>query len=807
MKRIFLSTIVAFAVITASNAQNAASVIGKVIDNTGKPLSSVIVSLLKVSDSALIKAAVTNNEGQFEIYRSVPGNYLLAYTSLGYAKIYFGPIKLEAGVALSVDQITMHPNVKKLQDVTVTSSKPLIEIKADKMIFNVENNITATGGNALEILQKSPGVQVDNNDNISMKGKSGAKIYIDGKPTQLDGTHLAGYLKSINSNDVEAIEMISNPGAKYDASGNAGIINIRLKKNKTFGSNGTATAGLVQGITPKGNAALNMNYRNKSINLFGNAGISKGINENGLNLYRLQKDTLYDQTSITRKNENAYNLKGGADFFINRNSTFGVLVTANYTDNESQSTSSTGISYNPTKTFFKTLNAFNTIPETRTNVNSNINYRYADTSGIEVNFDADYGLFRAKGKSYQPNFYIDGNGAPLYQVINRNNAPIDIDIYSSKVDVELPIWKGKLGFGAKFSYVKTANTFEFFNDLNGTVIKILSRSNDFTYKENVNAAYFNYQGHLGTKWNFQLGLRSEQTNSKGVLNRADGIVQADNTVIRNYVDLFPSAALTWDISAGQNLNLAYSRRIDRPSYQDLNPFENKHDELTYQKGNAFLRPQYTDNIELRYTFMSMVNASIGYTHVKDYATATTDTTGNATFLQVKNLATQQILNFNLGTPIPIAKWWSGYANFWYNYQIFEGKIGDNEFKRQVPLYGVFMQNTFTLGNDYSAQISGWLNGPRIWGGTWRVKSQGGVDIGVKKEIFRKTATIKLVVTDIFRTNPWTATNEFGGLNINGSGNWESRTARLSFTYRFGNNQVQAGRKRQTSLENEANRIK
>ncbi len=256
-----------------------------------------------------------------------------------------------------------------------------------------------------------------------------------------------------------------------------------------------------------------------------------------------------------------------------------------------------------------------------------------------------------------------------------------------------------------------------------------------------------------------------------------------------------------------SLSLTYSRRIDRPTYQDLNPFENKLDELTYQKGNAFLRPQYTDNIELTHTFLGFINTSVGYSYVKDYATQVTDTVKNATYVQQKNLATQQIINFNIGSSLPIKKWWNGYANFWYNYQMFDGSIGANTVNVDIPSYGAYMQHSFTLGKEYTAEISGWYNGPSVWGGTWRTKPQGGVDVGLQKQLLKKKATIKISATDIFFTAPWKATNDFGGTYIRGGGAWESRTFRVNFSWRFGNSQVKSSRQRKTGLESEANRIK
>ncbi len=809
MRKIFLPILVLLLAFSQqSMAQAPAKVSGKVTDNKNKALSAVTISLLQASDSSLVKADVSNASGQFELAANKAGKYLLSYTLVGFTKTYSEAFDLKENESFTAKEIALAPSAVKLQGVTVTSKKPMIEVKADKTIFNVEASINATGSNALELLQKSPGIQVDNNDNISMKGKTGVRVYVDGKMTQLDTKDLAAYLKGINSNDIEAIEMISNPSAKYDASGNAGIINIRLKKNKKFGTNGSVNLGFVQGVTPKGNGSLNLNYRDKKINLFGNVGTNIGRYQNTLDFFRVQKDSIYDQHTVMKSDNKDLNIKAGADYFINNRNTIGVLATTNFGKNEWTSVGATGIYYNPTGEFVKSLKALNSIPGKRTNANFNLNYRFADTSGTEVNFDADYGLFRGTGRSFQPNNYYDKNNSLLYSVVNRNYTPTDIDIYTAKIDAERRLGKGKLGFGVKTSFVNTRNTFDFFNDDSlGKPVKVLERSNSFNYRENVNAAYVNYNRQLNSKWSLQAGLRMEQTNSKGTLARADGLLQNDNTVKKSYLDLFPSAALSWTINQKHTLSFTYSRRIDRPTYQDLNPFENKIDELTYQKGNAFLRPQYTNNVELTHTFKGFINTSVGYSHVKDFATEATDTTGNATFLQQKNLAQQQIINFNIGAPLPIKKWWNGYANFWYNYQIFDGVIGTNKVNVNLPSYGAYLQQSFTLGNNYTAEISGWYNGPSVWGGTWKTKAQGGVDVGVQKQLFSKKATIKVSATDIFHTAPWKATNDFGGLYINGGGSWESQTVRVNFSWRFGSNQIKSSRERKTGLETESRRIK
>lgn len=793
----------------AKDKQNSAAIKGFVQDEKGKAIIAATVTLYKTNDSSLVKTDITNASGAFEFPTLSGGGYFIRISAVGNNNYESSPVTLVNGQQYELPAVALKPVSKELSGVVVKAKKPLIEIRADKTVFNVEQSINATGSNALELLQKSPGVQVDNNDNISMKGKTGVKIYVDGKMMQLDTKDLADYLKSINSNDIEAIEMISNPSAKYDASGNAGIINIRLKKNKKYGTNGSVNLGLVQGITPKGNGSLNLNYRDKLINIFGNAGVSQGRYENEFDLYRIQNDTLFDQKSQHISNRKNANIKAGVDYFLNSKSTIGFMVNTNFSDDRWHSSSNTGISYVPTGAYVKTLKAFNTIPNSRTNANMNVNYRYADTSGREINFDGDYGLFRGTGSSYQPNYYYDANGNLMNTFIYRNYTPTDIDIYTDKVDAQQKAFRGVLGYGAKFSYVKTKNTFDFYNEKDSKPELDKTKSNRFAYTENVNAAYVNYQRELNKKWSLQAGLRAEQTNSEGDLTRTDGQQQADDNVKRHYFDLFPSGALTFNINDKNTLGLTYSRRIDRPTYQDLNPFENKLDELTYEKGNAFLRPQYTNTIELTHTFKGMVNTTVGYSHVKDYATQVTDTANkNATYVQQQNLATQQQFSASIGSPIPIAKWWNGYANIWYNYQVFDGKIGNTAINRGYSLYGLYMQNTFTLGKKgTSAEISGFYNGPNVWGGTWRTKAQGGMDLGLQQQLFKKAATLKLSFTDVFHTMPWSASSDFGGLKIKASGAWESRTFRVSFNYRFGSSEVKQSRQRKTGLESEAGRIK
>jgi hypothetical protein len=274
---------------------------GFVKDEKGKAIASASITLQQAKDSAIVKLSVTDKEGNF-IYNNISaGKYFVSVVAVGYQKQTSAVFELGT-IDFIVPAFSLQKAVKQLEGVTVTSKKPMIEVKADKTIVNIEGSINAQGSDAFELLRKSPGVTVDRDDNISLSGKNGVQIYIDGKPSPLSGKEFTDFLRSLNSNQIESIELITNPSAKYDAAGNAGIINIKLKKNKAYGTNGSVNAGYGIGIYGKYNAGLTLNHRNNNVNLFGNYSFNNSTNENNMNLYRQQLDTLFDQKgTMTQK--------------------------------------------------------------------------------------------------------------------------------------------------------------------------------------------------------------------------------------------------------------------------------------------------------------------------------------------------------------------------------------------------------------------------------------------------------------------------------------------------------------------------
>lgn len=790
----------------------AQQITGTVKDANGKPVGSANVALLKAPDSAIVKLAVSDQSGVYRFAGIKEGKYMTSITYVGYQTVYSAPFDVAGNGTLALPEVSLTKLTGNLKNVVVTAKKPMIEVKADKTIVNVENSINAVGSDALELLRKSPGVLLDKDDVISLAGKNGVQVYIDGKPSPLTGADLAAYLKTLQSSQIEAIEIITNPSAKYEAAGNGGIINIRLKKNKAFGTNGTVTGGYNIGIYPKYNGGFSLNHRDRKINVFGNYNYNNSHNESFMNLYRVQLDTLFDQKSTMQFFNKSHNFKGGLDYFASKNSTIGVMVNGNISDNTFKNYSRTVISDNKTGVVDRILVADNSNISDRENVNFNLNYRYADSLNRSLNIDADYGIYNIKSDQYQPNYYYDPTGTTIEsQYIYNMIAPSEIDIYSAKADYEQDFKKGRLGFGGKVSYVQTTNNFDRYNVYNSGKIMDSLRSNDFNYKENINALYVNYNRQLKGGIMIQAGLRMENTNAEGTstgyTSSNGGYTTYDSTFNRNYTDFFPSAAVTFNKNPKNQWTINYSRRIDRPAYQDLNPFEFKLDEYTFQKGNTLLRPQYTNSISVTNTFNYRFTTTLNYSHVNDVFSQLIDTTEKSkSFITKKNLAEQDIISLNISIPFQY-KWYSVFANINSYYTHYKADFGEG---RTVDLdafaMNLYVQQSFKLGKTTTAEVNAFYTSPSIWQGTFESKAMGGIDAGIQQTMLKSKLTMKATVTDIFQTMRWGGTSNFAGQYIKTNGGWESRQLRVSMVYRFGNTQVKAARQRKTAADDESKRV-
>ncbi|MBK8052650.1 MAG: outer membrane beta-barrel protein [Saprospiraceae bacterium] len=402
-------------------------------------------------------------------------------------------------------------NAKQLEEVVVTAQRALIEVKADRTVFNVQGTINSAGENGLNLLRKAPGVLVDNNNSISVLGRAGVLLYVDGKRVPLTGDDLTNYLENLTSEQIDKIDIITNPGSKYEAQGNAGIIDIRLKKDKNLGSNGSVSTTYGHGRYGTGNFNANGNYRNKILNTFGGVGYNQGVRWNEMIFDTYQNGIRLLETNRSTNDYNGVNGRWGTDFFLNKKSTLGFLVSGqvNGSDNASNNRTMISAESNPNK-IDSILTAPNTSDNKRKQATFNLNYAYVSGKN-RLNIDADYGTFRNEADHFQPNYYFNsGESNIISQNINSYNTPVKIDIATAKADFETELFGGNVGVGTKFSNVATDNTFLFFNIKNNVSARDDRRSNQFKYHENVYAGYLNYSKNINAKWNASAGLRVEK---------------------------------------------------------------------------------------------------------------------------------------------------------------------------------------------------------------------------------------------------------------------------------------------------------
>ncbi|MGN6510211.1 MAG: TonB-dependent receptor domain-containing protein, partial [Chitinophaga sp.] len=599
---------------TPAPANEKGTITGIVLQTGNKPMEFATVTLLKVTDSSLVKGAIADIEGKY-FFEGIPeGRYIVAAANMGFKKSYSKPLKVN-GAPVKVPAILLSEQTRQLKAVNVTGKRPFIEQRADKMVVNVENSIVAAGGTALEVLQQSPGIQVDKDDNISMRGKNGVIIMIDGKPTNMTPQDVALLLKNMPSSNIDQIELIANPSAKYDAAGNAGIINIKLKKNSSFGTNGSVTGTYSQGTLPRGNGGLNLNHRNKRFNVYGSYNYNYNRQFEALDLYRDNIENngriVFDQHSYIDKTSQYHGAKGGIDWFLNKNHTIGVMVNVAGNRWNGDGKSETWIGNGE-----RVDSSLRTLTDNHRQMDRqsyNFNYRgQLDTTGKEINIDLDYSRNAENTQATLYSGYMDAFGKTYFRGdTTRSLQPSVINIKTAKIDYTHPLKNdAKFEAGIKISFVESDNDSRFDSLRFGNWEYDYNRSNYFIYKENVNAAYLNFSKQF-KKFGVQAGLRAEQTHVKG---NSVTLKQLNDTT---YLNFFPSIFFSYSASKDHQWGLSFSRRLQRPSYDDLNPFEFYLDRYTKAGGNPNLRPQYSSNFDLTHTFKSFLCTAIGYSHTTD----------------------------------------------------------------------------------------------------------------------------------------------------------------------------------------------
>ncbi len=745
-----------------------------------QPAAGATVELFNAATSILVKAAIADDKGEAVFNNLTPGEYRFKITNTGYQPQttinYTFPATTKATITLQQSGT--------LQTVSVVGKKPFVQHTQGKVIINPEASVTNTGTSVLEVLEKSPGVMVDKNGNISLQGKAGVMIMIDDKPTYLSGTELSNLLGGMSSTQVEQIELITNPSAKYDASGNAGIINIKTKKNKQKGFNGSFTTAYGQGRYPKNNNSLLLNYRNGKFNAF--LTYSMAYNKYYTDIYALRKYYDANNNVIGKLDQptvftgHVFNnvIKTGFDYYATSKTTIGLTLGGISSKRPGNSeafatwlNAGGGID-SAIGTYSKSDNRFK-------NASVNLNLKHAFTKTQDLSVDVDWLKYDIVNKQYFNN-KLQANGG--YNEASQGDIPATIKIFSAKADYTNRFGKdAKLESGWKSSHIATDNLaeYEFFD---GTWKPDYDKSNHFLYTENIHALYSSLEKkykHITA----QVGLRYEYTSYKA--NQLGNIMRKDSSFSRNYNGLFPSGYVTYEIDSSNALTFTAGRRIDRPAFQKLNPFVFIINKYTYQRGNPFFLPQYTWNMELSHQYKQLLTTTVSYSIIKNYFSQLFVNEGGDILTYTEGNVGRM---YNIGVSVAVQaapfKWWSLTGQAMFNYKELKGNVG-NDYNSTVKQLNISMNNQFRIGKIYAGELSGYYTTKARNDLQELLYPTGQMSIGVSRPVLKKKGTLKMSMRDIFYTQAMEGLTQFVGADEYFIVKRDSRVFNIAFTYRFG----------------------
>ncbi|MBX7243029.1 MAG: TonB-dependent receptor [Bacteroidia bacterium] len=779
-------------------AQSPVTVSGRIKDAEARPVEGAIVMLYRVSDSLCIKTALSEADGKYELTAIHPVPVFFTVTHQLFKEYRSGlltPASLQSDFLLP-DILLESAGEMQTQDVVITATVPFIQRKTDRIVVNPDALIGNSGTTALEVLEKSPGVQVDANGLISLRGKQGVMVLIDDKPTYLSSTDLANYLKSLPSASLATIELMTNPPAKYEAEGNAGIINIRLKKTKKEGLNGSISTSYGQGFYARSNNSLVLNYRINKFNFFTNSSFNINNSYQDLTIKRTYSsasgvlNTIFRQRTFIKKEMQSANVKFGVDYYASKKSTFGIVLSG-FRNNEGHTTSNLARIYDGQSFLQNSVTAYN--PSTRIFKNgaANLNYLYKlDTLGREITINTDYiGYDSRQNQSLLSNTYLPDN-----TFVSKTNLvselPAAIGIWSAKIDYVMPLKKDvTFESGVKTSLVNTKNIAQFWDEENGALTVNNDFSNNFTYRENINSAYIN-GSKTGKRFSAQLGLRFENTQIKGIqLGNASG--NNDSTFVRSYSSLFPTTYLTCNLDSASvhQLGFSYGRRIERPDYQSMNPFTYPLDRFTLYAGNPFLQPTYSHNLELSHTYKNSITTTFLFSVARNVISETIEQNTNIFYSRPGNIGKQYASGITVDAGFPITKWWTLQFHAEAIYNDFQGELY-NLMLRNKGWFAYFGPvNQFQFKHQWSAELAGSIQSS-VPSAQFVTIPVWGMRAAVAKQWMKGKLSTKLSINDMFYT--FQPGGDIKSL-YNSTAEWKSyldtRVLTVSLSYRFSSGQT------------------
>lgn len=791
MKSFIIAICTVFLTVYALAQPTGKTISGQVKDIQNEPVAGATLQLRNASDSVLIQTKTARDNGRFEFASLPDGVYILTITATSTQPYSSAPLTLAGDRArLVLPAIILLPQKKTdLKEVVVTAKKPLIEQDIDKTIVNVEAMISSATSNTLEVLEKTPGITVDANGEISLNGATGVNVLIDGRPTYMSGRDLAAYLRSLPGSLLDKIELMTNPPAKYDANGGA-IINIRLKRKRTQGYAGSATINYNQGTIARSYNSLNLNYLNRKVNLFGNLSYGRyadyGDDRHNRSFYTgsSQKNAAVDLHSYSSVGSNEWNGRLGMDYAVSAKTTIGFIgniATRRRKELLAYSSNSYSTDDEPDSVGWGNTDSRSTWRQL--GGNANLQHKF-DNAGRELTADINYINYTNKGNQVLQNFVSQPSG----QLSNNDflyNLPSNIDIYTARADYSHPLKnKASLAAGLKTSIVENDNQSNYFAVDGSSTTPDYGRSNHFIYRENINAAYVNGRKDW-KRFGMQLGLRLENTQIKG-RQLGNAMVPA-STFTNDYTGLFPTAFLSYKLdSQGRHvLSLNYARRVNRPGYQQLNPFLFFVDQYSYTTGNPYLQPSYGNRIEVNYRYKQLTNTIFMFERNTDGVYGASRMEDNIMITRSENIAARQMIALLFYLNLKPAKWWNLTYHIAGARFSTTGQVYTENLDLHMLTWRTNLLSQFSLPKDWSVEIYAAYNAPNI---NWQriVKARYWVNAAVQKKVLKGKGSLKVNVEDIFYTLRWK--EETKGLkqamSYRTSLN-DTRRVGISFSYSFG----------------------
>ncbi len=785
MNKYLLICILSLACINGFSQTNRILVTVNSSDNA--PIIKATVSLLK-KDSSIVGIEFTDAAGKTTFNSLPPAEYILKVTNISFKTIVKN-IDLSAK-SMVEETFTMQPMVGSLQNVSVTTKKQAIQFLPDKTVVNVEASITSAGATVMDVLEKSPRITVNKDGSIIMKGKPSVMVLIDGKQTQLSGADLQSFLSGMSASQISTIELIDNPGSKYDAAGNAGVINIKTKTNDQKGFNGSLSLSYAQGFFPKTGNSVNLNYRSGKLNFFANYAMR--FARERMKIYTLRKyhdvngrdSVLLEQPNVTRTNISSHNLKTGLDFFASKNTSFGLVFTGNITDRENTVASSIDW-MTPAFVIDSSILTEGTRNVKFERAGLNANFKHSLDANSELMADIDVIKFDINGDQYYQNQLISPPGA-----LNKTkgNIPSALKIFTAKIDYSKRFKEFTLEAGLKTASTNTDNLASYYYHNGSDWVVDLSRSNHFLYDEKNHSAYSSIDKQ-NKKWHWQTGVRYEFTSYKA--NQLGNSLVKDSAFKKNYGSFFPSGFVSYNLDSNNTFTFRTGRRIDRPAFQSLNPFLVTLNKYTFEGGNPFIKPQYTWNFELTHNYKQLLSTGISYSYLKDYFSQIFVIDSNASNVNKNiiiytrgNVGTFQNLGLTMTLQSPVKSWWNLTATAVYNHKIIKGVVWA-PLKATIDQVNIGLNNQFQFKKGWAAELSGYYQTKsQIDLQEW-LTPQGQLDLGVSKSILKNQGSLRLAVKDLFHTQNYSGYSTFENADEPFKIQWDTRVVRLTFNWRFG----------------------